>query len=74
MVLHQMVDGVKVKCTPEEEAQIRKEWKQNEFYKERKKSIKRKEEEMKKAVTEKVRKRLGLTQQEMELFLKKSQR
>lgn len=30
MALHKMVDGKKVECTPEEEAQIRAEWDEND--------------------------------------------
>ena len=69
MALHRIVNGKRVNCSKKEEAAIRKEWKENKFFKEAKDVIKRKEEKKKKLILEDVRKRLGLSNEEIELLI-----
>ena len=69
MGLHRIVNGKKVNCSKKEEADIRKEWKENKFFQDAKDVIKRKEEKKKKLILEGVRERLGLSVEEIELLI-----
>lgn len=73
MALHKMVNGQRIELTPEEEAQILEEWKQNELRMKIELDQLKMENELEKARIESAKlklRNLGLTTEEIEALTK----
>ena len=68
MALHKIVNGIRIDCTPEEEAAILAEWEANRLESERRAQLRASREAMKKSAQEKLCNLASLSEEEKALL------
>lgn len=67
--MHRIVNGIKIECTPQEEAEIKADWERNILRMEEKRQKKLLKKEQKQAIRNKVMNSLNLSEEEINLIL-----
>lgn len=70
--MHKMVNGVRIECTPEEEAEIKADWERGRIRQEERQRLKQEQDLKKAEIKEKAASNLGISIEELKLILGKS--
>lgn len=69
MVLHKIVNGIRIDCTPEEEESIKIDWERNRIKKEQRRIERERKEFEKKQLQEKIANTVGISIEELKTAL-----